>query len=961
MNRREFTRVMVGGALGAGSLNDLALRAFAGSHPSESPLTRAGSFMVQGKPVFLVSGSIDYFRCPPELWRDRLLKAKRAGLNCIASCIAWNFHESEEGQFNFSGDRDLGRFIDICGELGLYFFARFGPFICDEWEGGGHPAWLIGKDAHFRAMHEPTLRYLRRWVDHLMPILVGRQITRGGPVILVQQENEYYFSNRPDGRDYQTTLVRWMRESGIEVTITDCNGYDARVPGSHQTLNAFDTGERYRQDRPDLPVLVSEHYTDYLDCWGWPYTAYPAPDQVEQQSMRMLAARVMYNYFMYYGGTNFGFWAGNSWKTDHSFVTTNYYPKGPLAEGGAFNEMFYVAKACDQLAANFQEFFCQSRMVESPIKAEGPVVVSALQSSKGTMLFVRPAQATEVSQNFRCDGQMPIRWSDEHRPSIEIREQPGVLLLPSGEKQELAEGSAHPIMAPFGYRVLSGCRIDWANATLLGITGSHEKPTLVFRGNAARKGLISINGQRVDFGFGKEDPSVKELGTARILGLSRELANRAWFVDGRLFIGPVYVGERVGKKHECWLDDHETIVHVVESNEDHRQRRVSPTPALSHAVPLKQWCSCPLPEIQRGGKGWRAIEGPQSLEQLEAFYGYAWYRASYHAVQALSTQLQFTIAADRFHVYLNGKPCGVWGRGAKATRDPLPIELSAGENDFVFLCDNMGRSSEGRANERKGILGPVVLGAQLRELGSVERFSPKAPPSDNYEFSTYRAFNGSGLAGWARQGDNGSGLVGLAWTVKRSPKERFLLGLRWVPQYAWVLVDGKLVGEHGGDLSLVNGFAFKEFLLPTDDAKETIRIELVLYNGDMVTPEDHVKLYSFPDGSELTHWRFKSWETPRVEGKTGGGSPVWWQCELAKPKLPGPLFLHPEGLSKGQVWLNGRAAGRYWDIGPQKTLYLPEPWWKDRNHLAILDEEGRNPKDTFVARDARVPTSKAVL
>ena len=179
MNRREFARVMVGGALGAGSLNDLALRAFAGNHPSESPLTRAGTFMAQGKPVFLVSGSIDYFRCPPELWRDRLLKAKRAGLNCIASCIAWNFHESEEGRFNFSGDRDLGRFIDICGELGLYFFARFGPFICDEWEGGGHPAWLIGKDAHFRAMHEPTLRYLRRWVDHLMPILVRRQITRG--------------------------------------------------------------------------------------------------------------------------------------------------------------------------------------------------------------------------------------------------------------------------------------------------------------------------------------------------------------------------------------------------------------------------------------------------------------------------------------------------------------------------------------------------------------------------------------------------------------------------------------------------------------------------------------------------------------------------------------------------------------------------------------------------------------
>jgi len=114
---------------------------------------------------------------------------------------------------DFTGYQDLGRFIDICAELGLLFYARFGPFICDEWEGGGHPAWLIGKDAQFRAMHEPTLKYLRRWFDRLMPILVRRQITRRGPVILVQQENEYYFCNRPDGRDYQTTLVRWMRKS----------------------------------------------------------------------------------------------------------------------------------------------------------------------------------------------------------------------------------------------------------------------------------------------------------------------------------------------------------------------------------------------------------------------------------------------------------------------------------------------------------------------------------------------------------------------------------------------------------------------------------------------------------------------------------------------------------------------------------------------------------------------------
>jgi beta-galactosidase len=89
--------------------------------------------------------------------------------------------------------------------------------------------------------------------------------------------------------------------------------------------------------------------------------------------------------------------------------------------------------------------------------------------------------------------------------------------------------------------------------------------------------------------------------------------------------------------------------------------------------------------------------------------------------------------------------------------------------------------------------------------------------------------------------------------------------------------------------------------------------------------------------------------------------PAWWECELPRPKLPGPLFLHPVELGKGQVWLNGRAVGRYWDIGPQKTLYLPEPWWHEHNRLAILDEDGRSPDQSFIARDRRVPTYKSSI
>lgn len=76
---------------------------------------------------------------------------------------------------------------------------------------------------------------------------------------------------------------------------------------------------------------------------------------------------------------------------------------------------------------------------------------------------------------------------------------------------------------------------------------------------------------------------------------------------------------------------------------------------------------------------------------------------------------------------------------------------------------------------------------------------------------------------------------------------------------------------------------------------------------------------------------------------------------MPKPGLPGPLFLHFEGLSKGQVWLNNRATGRYWDIGPQKALYLPEPWWRAKNRLVVFDEAGQSPRNIYLARDKRMP------
>ena len=961
-NRRQFLRTIgiVGTVVCTPVLNGLA----SNFKSPANQLLGNGVFYANGKPVFLIAGSMDYFRIPSELWRDRLLQAKRGGINCIASYIAWNWHEAEDGIFNFEGDRDLGRFIDICGELGLYFYPRVGPFICDEWEAAAHPAWLIGIDGtQFRAMHQPTMKYVRRWFGQLIPIIASRQVTKGGPVILVQQENEYFFFNRADGKEYQNTLVRWLRELGIDVTISDCNGFENRVADSLQTINGFQMEgvHRFRTDRADLPIMISEHYTDYMDCWAWPDTAYPATDQVEQQSMEMLSERVMYSYFMYNAGTNFGFTAPTTWKTDDSFCTTTYYKGAPLAEGGALNPMFYAAKSADILAMNFQEFFCRSKMIESPLKVDGPIKISELNSEKGYMLFILPKDPTIVSQEYATDGTPPVRWANEHRPSEEIRNMAGILVLPSGEKPELAEGSANPLMLPFKYQATENCIIDWSNATLMGIAGSDQKPTLVFRGEAKRKGQTSINGQKITFGFGLQEPSIQEVGNIRILGLSRELADNAWFADGRLVVGPAYLGEKKGDKHECWFNEKLTKVLVVNTDGSIKNEMVTTNLLENNKIQLKNWKSYILPEINGGGKDWKNIDRPLCLEKIGAYLGYAWYGASYISKKNESTTLQFTIASDRFHVFHNGKSIGIWGRGVNATRGTLNVDIQIGTNNFVFLCDNMGRSSEGRACDRKGIQGPVVIGSRKLDLDSAELTSPAAPPSENYEFTTYHSFTGSGLAGWARDKKSGVGLSGFAWTIPYSPKERYIMGLNWIAQYAWVLVNGKIVDEHGGDLSLVNGFSTKEFLIPEIEKCDKVRIELIVYGAELKNVNDHVSIYSFDSKSVLTNWKYKLWGKPAIEGNPVSGNPIWWECELDKPTLPMPLFLYPEGMSKGQAYLNGAALGRFWEIGPQKNLYMPEPWWKNQNNIAIFEEEGRLPENVYIERDSKSPINMKLI
>ena len=181
------------------------------------------NFYMDGKPVKIISGAFHYFRTVPEYWRDRLEKLRNMGCNTVETYIPWNMHEPEKGKFRFDGLLDIERFVNLAGELGLYVILRPSPYICAEWEFGGLPAWLLREDGmKLRVNYPPFLKHVEEYYRVLLPKLVPMQCTHGGPVILMQVENEYgYYAN---DTGYLKAVRKLMTDGGVEVPLVTSDG-----------------------------------------------------------------------------------------------------------------------------------------------------------------------------------------------------------------------------------------------------------------------------------------------------------------------------------------------------------------------------------------------------------------------------------------------------------------------------------------------------------------------------------------------------------------------------------------------------------------------------------------------------------------------------------------------------------------------------------------------------------------
>jgi beta-galactosidase len=299
-------------------------------------------FLLDGEPFRIISGALHYFRVHPDLWADRIEKARLMGLNTIETYVPWNEHSPHRGHFDTAGGLDLGRFLDLVAEAGLFAIVRPGPFICAEWDNGGLPAWLFTDPEVGVRRDEPLyMAAITGYFDALLPIVAARQVDRGGPVILVQIENEY--GAYGDDKDYLRALVALNRGGGITVPLTTIDQptdqmlADGGLPELHKTGSfGSRSAERLatlRRHQPTGPLMCAEFWNGWFDHWGAHHHTTPTADAAAELD-ELLATGASVNLYMFHGGTNSGFTNGANDKGVYQATTTSYDYDAPLTESG---------------------------------------------------------------------------------------------------------------------------------------------------------------------------------------------------------------------------------------------------------------------------------------------------------------------------------------------------------------------------------------------------------------------------------------------------------------------------------------------------------------------------------------------------------------------------------------------------------------------------------------------------
>ncbi len=937
------------------------------------------SFLLDGRRVWLVSGSIPYARVPRAHWAERILAAKHAGLNCVETPIVWARHEPRQGQFDFTGENDIREFVRLVHAAGMFCIIRPGPLVDQGFDLGGLPPWLTTADnIKLRAANQPFLEACSRYITAVAVQLRDLQVnaptpkgspagTSAGPIILLQNENGYTCGDDHLASTYLGELDRYFRESGFTVPIINANDLWQSVEGEIDGWTGYDDLLSHLRQlgtiRPAQPRIVIDFRVGTRSAWATPAQAQKAPSSVMRRIAEVLAAGGQFNLSPFHGGTYFGFSAGRDPQLGPAgFLCTSADAGAPLSETGFKTPVYYAARRICTFASRF------SRVLSHLDPARQPVALLPESKASGD----KAARADKVGSSSRVavihavgsqGGVVFVFGDDQGHNSRE----PMSLLLPDGGTLPVDLGEQSVVWCLLETRLTGRANLDYCNLCALGLAG---KVFVVFGAPGARA-MLSINGSPMETTV----PDAKAAGPAiqEHEGLTIVIANQEQIDHVVLDDSGVYLGVAGldAQGRPLALYDAKTCTHIDPEG------KVS---SVKFAVPAhggKRAAKPQLGEFQLGGMlpyvdgtspRFANIKGPADLVSLGAPYGYGWYRLHVPSSSARKAKLMFPHAGHRLHVFAEGESVGIIGPGPGAS-STLNVPLKKGGSTLVILAENLGRASSGAdLGELTGIYNHAW------EVEAIKLPKPKVVNSDPVDVLGFR----SPL--WRVLREDRADAHRLTWILDHRSKHPVIVEIgpfeaevedrESCAAGGIVLLNGKPIHffQQGGVKPI---FIAPELLLK---GKNELQIALV---GSTVGAEkalaSHVHFYSAIDSpTAKAEWAFAKWEVPGNDvfargGKGTGvgahapGLPAFHRATLhTSPDDHTPLLLDLAGMSKGQIYVGGKHLGRYFvsassggggskKVQPQHRYVVPRSWLKGENtEVVLFDEHGHTPSKVRV-------------
>lgn len=745
---------------------------------------RGRALAPEGSPAFLFGGELHYFRIPRALWRDRLRKARAAFLNMAGVYIPWNYHEPEEGRFAFEDDRNLREWLNLVRESGMYLFARPGPYICAEWDGGGLPAWFYGKDRLARTGDPEYLEAVSRWFRAVNGILRDFLPEKGGNLILCQIENELIW----DEPQYFRQMVAWARRDGITCPLLTNLAPDVRkspdiidsldlYPGPWNVHKPEAAIASLLEEQPAKPAACVELQMGFAAEVGSTLPTMVGPIEkgwVEVHTKTAIARGLnILNYFMFAGGTSFGYTTG---RRD----ITSYDYDAAVREWGELGPKYYMARRLGAFLEFFGGELAQTLPAED-VTVEAPRGVTVLQRYGKDSAFIFPRNLTRSEQ--RITFRLPLPDGDE---------------IPFPARVPLYLGPQSMKMLPVDVWLGEGVSLVYSTSEIFGVYRNEGETALVVYGDPGERGEILLRGV-AGFDHVRGEAAVSEerggllvsfihrAGTSHVLLLARDadefisalrgvriiLADRdtvehTWIMDtatGRMpVLSDVYFLDSASdagapdsdpqsdNSPDTWIQQDSAPQHIfpvsrrpggegfvefpcaansivpptasIEGEDlsvtvDRLLRTVRialpPVEAPVMDIPLTPWTmreEYPL-ELgdQPGWKPFRAFLGNERSGECEGGY-YSYLCRFTHEGPTENVRLLLTEIHDNVDIWLNGH---YLEGGSAKDNNGIRMEVDAsqalrrGGNELFLLIENEARPRKGDDATFTGLTGPVAL------------------------------------------------------------------------------------------------------------------------------------------------------------------------------------------------------------------------------------------------------------